>query len=117
MKEYFDKDSGITVQVYESPLELVRELFEPDAVEVGWNYADPFAWASIDDKTVYVWMPPSSSLRDWVGILGHECGHIVTGGFADNPPEHEHEKHEEKADHYEAFTLLVFDLASRIMKG
>ena len=73
-------------------------------------------FVTLSDKPIRLLIHPKCSFRDVLGLVSHERGHKVEGGFKKNPPDKFRyaTRHEQKADHYQNFTLDSYDLAVKI---
>lgn len=73
-------------------------------------------FADIDGNEIAIYKNEICSFDDLLSSVAHEMGHLITGGYVDNPPGAEvyDELHEAKAEHYETFTVDAYQVAKMI---
>lgn len=73
-------------------------------------------FAEIERKNIWIFLPQKYSLSDLKKVVAHEVGHIIELKHVANPEQIEmyDSLHEEKADHYMNYYILVDKIIDRI---
>ena len=74
-------------------------------------------FAMINANTIVIFSEVDCDFEDLFSNVSHELGHLIEGGFKNNPPQKPRydKKHEEKAMHYESFALHAYRLTTKII--
>jgi hypothetical protein len=80
------------------------------------NFADAYAFLDKDVNEIVLLFHYRADLKLILSYVSHELGHLIIGGYKTNPPYHKKffHKHEAKADHYEQFVLLAWEISLKI---
>lgn len=115
MQEFNYKDHKITI--YTDPMDFFKEFCEPlpEGAEIV-SAPSSAGMSNIQDKEIWIYAGEACEFHELLGLVAHEMGHIVTGGFVENPPETDgyDVMHEIKAHHYEQFAIDAYRVASFI---
>lgn len=118
--------NGIKVFLYETPgdfancehypLGKIPEHFWEKYYGIKGGKCITFCVANPDE--IHVFMEKDCETLDLFRNISHELGHLVTGGFSDNPPEARFFKglHEKKAEHYAIFVDNCMRLTQKILQ-
>jgi hypothetical protein len=118
----------VTVKIYIDPLEFCNSDGKPfgdipenatfgGVIDEGTgNERHCTGYSILEDNTVYIFLDEHCDLAELLSVVAHELGHLIEGGFKKNPPNNSRyaKKHEEKANHYEKFTMNAYKLALEI---
>ncbi|MFA7466973.1 MAG: hypothetical protein WCY82_01750 [Desulfotomaculaceae bacterium] len=112
------KFKGILVILYTDAHEFVKDFFDPPqgAILDMDSIPESAGFADIDGKKISIFKRLDCSFEDLFATVAHEMGHLITGGFIDNPTRAKgyNKLHEKKAEHYEKFAVNAYRLAQRI---
>lgn len=69
-------------------------------------------FSSLDDKEIWIFVPKNCKAEEFESTIAHEVGHIIEFKHPTNPEQIEEndELHEQKAEHYEQYYMLVREL-------
>jgi hypothetical protein len=116
MKTITFKD--ISIGLYTDPESFARKFYDvpENAILDMESLPDSAGFSELDEKQIWIYVGKLCSFEELLSTVSHEMGHIVTGGFTNNPPSDEKYDylHEEKADHYEQFVMNSYELAKII---
>lgn len=109
---------GISILVYTDEQQYVNDYFDlpPDAVLDVDSLPESAGFADIDGNEIAIYKNKIASFDDLLSTVAHEMGHLITGGYSENPPREEgyDELHEAKAEHYETFTVDAYQVSKMI---
>jgi hypothetical protein len=76
-------------------------------------------FVTAEDSTVRLLIHPRCEFVDVLRLVAHETGHKIEGGFKKNPPHKNRYKklHEDKADHYENFTVDAYEISVKVFNA
>lgn len=118
MKEF--KFNNISVCLYSDPEAFARKFYDvpENAVLDMESLPDSAGFSEIESKQIWIYVGKTCTFKELLSTVAHELGHLITGGFIENPPFEEEydELHEVKAEHYEDFVVNSYDLAKIIEK-
>ena len=113
------KEQDYTINICTDIFEWAKEFYGmPDDAElVNEDEVNNkcMGFAQLNEKLVWVFVPKEYDLKDLKETIAHEIGHIINGGFKNNPAPRMRNLHEKKADHYMNFYLLVDKIVSDIV--
>lgn len=98
------KSNSTEVRVYTDAKEYEKAFFDELDKE---NIPISSGFACISENWIAVYVGKNDQLDELLEIVAHELGHIIYGGYED---------HEEKAEHYQEFTMDAYNLALEILK-
>lgn len=112
-----------TINICVNPHFWVEEFYDiPEGAEVAeienpQEYGVP-GFASIDDKEIWILAMKGHSQLDLTHTLAHEVGHIIEFSHPFNPEQVDgnDDLHEQKADHYAGFFMLVNQILELVKK-
>lgn len=112
------KYKQIVVELYTDEQEYVNDFFAPPegAILDIESLPESAGFANIETNTISIFKNKVCSFDDLLSTVAHELGHLITGGFKDNPPQKEKYDylHEKKAEHYEQFTVDSYQIAKMV---
>lgn len=106
-------EGGYKVNICTDIIEWAKMFYEmPDnAILEGMEELNNecMGFAQIDDKEIWVFIPAEYNKSNLSSTIAHEIGHIIELEHPDNPEQIEGNDslHEIKANHYEAYYVLV----------
>ena len=107
MKEF--KFKNINVGLSTDPESFSRKFYDvpENAVLDMESLPDSAGFSEIETKQIWIYVGKTSSFKELLSTVAHELGHLITGGFIENPPfaEEFDELYELKAEHYEDFVV------------
>ena len=115
----------IKVKVYTDPMEFANMPEKPfGEIPNGAKFVGiegdfkSSGFTCLSDKVVRIYVDKKCPFEELLSTVSHELGHLIEGGFKKNPPDKNRyfNKHEEKAEHYENFTLNAYKLTCLIFK-
>ena len=113
MKTYIFDDTNIRFFTY--AFEWVNEFYDvPKGAILDETQLPASAhFACVPENEIAIYVREDCSFTELLSTVAHELGHLIEGGFKKNPPEKDRylKKHEEKAEHYEAFVLKAYKIA------
>ncbi len=112
------KFKNIRVGLYTNPEAFARKFYcVPETAILDMeSLPDSAGFSEIEEKLIWIYVGKTCSFEELLSTVAHELGHLITGGFIENPPFEEEydELHEVKAEHYEDFVLDSYKLAKII---
>ena len=113
------KEQDYTINICTDIIEWAKEFYNmPDGAELVNEdevSSECMGFAQIDEKLVWIFVPKEYDLRDLKETIAHEIGHVIDGGFKKNPAPRMRNLHENKANHYMNFYLLVDKIVTDII--
>jgi hypothetical protein len=123
------KYKNITIKLYQDPMEFANSDEKPfgNIIEgatfggvvdiITGKKCKSTGFTTLDNKTIFLYVDPTCDFKDCLSTVSHEMGHIIEGGFKKNPPNSTryNKRHEQKAEHYENFTMSCYNLTKRII--
>jgi hypothetical protein len=106
----------IKVCWYSDPMEYAKKFIDiPEGAELA-EVPQSAGMAELDTKTIHIFMNLCCPFEELLSTVSHELGHLIEGGYKKNPPDKERysNRHEDKANHYETFTMDAYKLTLKI---
>lgn len=108
----------VIVKVYTDVHEFAFTFYAlpEDAVLDLQSLPNDAGFSCVETNTISIYKDDACKFDELLRTVSHEMGHLVTGGFKENPPQDEKydDLHEEKAEHYESFTMDSYNIAKII---
>ncbi len=110
------------IKIYTDPIKYCNCKDKPmgeipkGAIFAGLNEGDSTGFCNLNTNTITLYVGHNCTFIDLLSTISHELGHLIEGGFKNNPPQKNKyfDLHEQKAEHYENFVLDSFNLTSNI---
>ena len=116
MKQF--EHEGIIVNICTNIYEWGKEFYDIPDNAILENLeeleSECMGFASIYEGHIYIYIPPKYELVDLFSVTAHELGHVTEPDFPPSPDPDNEDANEQKAMHYEIFTLDVLDIVHKI---